>query len=358
MITWDGELLHEIAQALLQYYAAKSRQLPWRETTDPYKIWVSEVMLQQTRVETVIPYFKRFITRFPDIHSLSQATDDEVVKYWEGLGYYSRVRRLHEAVREVDETYGGSVPSEFTSFRLLPGVGDYTAGAVLSIAYGKDTVAVDGNAMRVFSRVYCVNEDVASANAKRIVTKMVQEILPPGYAGQFNQAVMDLGATICTRSRPKCESCPIHAMCCANVSATQDRYPVKKPKKATPTLFYHAFLIHNDDRILVRQRPKKGLLGRLWELPNLPCEGTSIVDEESIYHDAMMAFSIKIDRPVVYLGEYEHAFSHVKWHMQLHEICVSSDECASDCRFVSPNERSSMTFGTIFNRMMQEFISF
>ncbi len=357
MVTRDGELLHEIAQALLQYYAAKSRQLPWRDTSDPYRIWVSEVMLQQTRVETVIPYFQRFITRFPDVHTLSQANDDEVIKYWEGLGYYSRIRRLHEAVREVDETYGGIIPSEFASFRVLPGVGDYTAGAVLSIAYGKDTVAVDGNAMRVFSRVYCINEDVASANAKRKITKKVQEILPSGYAGQFNQAVMDLGATICTRSKPKCDACPIHALCCANISATQDRYPVKKPKKVVPTLLYHAFLIRYDNRILVRQRPKKGLLAGLWELPNLACEEVAMIDEDAICDDAMMAFSVKTDTPVVYLGEYEHAFSHVKWRMYLHAMRASSDECASGCRFVSPNERSFMTFGTIFNRMMQETIS-
>ena len=348
--------MHEIADALLQWYKDTRRKLPWRETSDPYKVWVSEVMLQQTRVETVIPYFDRFITRFPDVSALSQATMDEVLKYWEGLGYYSRVRRLYEAVREVEEKYDGVIPYSYQEFRELPGVGDYTAGAVLSIAYGKDTAAVDGNVLRVFSRLFGIGDDIGSVSGKRTITQKVQGVLPAGQAGEFNQAVMDLGARVCVRSHPRCGECPLADFCVANQTGTSANYPVKKQKRTVPELAFSAFFIYHDDRICVRQRPAKGLLAGLWELPYKPYEEALVLDADTAVRDVRNEFHIMAAEPAVYIGEYIHAFSHIRWRMQLFSIQASSEASSAGCRFVSPMERRSLTFGTIFNRMMDDAI--
>ncbi|MBX6396450.1 MAG: A/G-specific adenine glycosylase, partial [Alicyclobacillaceae bacterium] len=199
-----------VGRALVAWYVRERRDLPWRDTKDPYRIWVSEVMLQQTRVETVIPYYDRFIRRFPSVEYLADAPEEEVLKYWEGLGYYSRARNLHRGAKVVMERFGGRIPDDPEVIREIPGIGRYTAGAILSIAYDRDVAAVDGNMLRVFSRLFLIDEPVDKPAGRRKVESLAEAAIPPGYGGEFNQAVMDLGARLCVPRSPKCGSCPLY----------------------------------------------------------------------------------------------------------------------------------------------------
>ncbi len=353
--------MHEVAQALLAWYEQTKRSLPWRETKDPYRIWVSEIMLQQTRVETVIPYYQRFMQRFPDLAALSVASQDEVVKYWEGLGYYSRVRRLHDAVKEVEAEYGGVVPNDQETFRSLPGVGDYTAGAVMSIAYDVDAIAVDGNVLRVFSRLFAVNKEITSQAAKKQIAAHVQDVLPSGQAGAFNQAIMDLGSAGCVRAKPRCSSCPLTAFCHAYAQDSAARFPVKKPKKTIPTHVFYVYLLQNENKIAVRQRPQEGLLAGLWELPYTSVPNK--VENDDFFTDSDQAkatlgavFPHLNVHAIDYSGQFDHVFSHLKWQMHLFRAHVSETSKSESLQFVSPQERNQLTFGTIFTKMMKRYL--
>ncbi|WP_248929734.1 A/G-specific adenine glycosylase [Paenibacillus hamazuiensis] len=258
---------------LLAWYRRHHRDLPWRRSRNPYHIWVSEIMLQQTRVETVIPYFERFIERFPTVEALALAPEDDVLKLWEGLGYYSRARNLQAAVREVHERYGGVVPSEKTEIASLKGVGPYTSGAILSIAYNKPEPAVDGNVMRVLSRYFLIEEDIMKPGTRTLMEKLAKELIPEGAAGDFNQAIMELGATVCTPRSPYCLTCPVRLGCTGHAEGREESLPVKKkakpprPEKRVVALVEGAGELAG--RILIRQRPQEGLLARMWELPHV-----------------------------------------------------------------------------------------
>ncbi|WP_339060191.1 A/G-specific adenine glycosylase [Tepidibacillus marianensis] len=215
---------------LLQWYQEQKRDLPWRKVRDPYQIWVSEIMLQQTKVETAIPYFEKFIQQFPTLHDLAVAKEEEVLKAWEGLGYYSRARNLHQGVKEVNEKYGGEVPKLKEQILTVPGIGPYTAGAILSIAYGKTEPAVDGNVLRVFSRLFNSFEDVMKAKTKKSIEKEVAHLIPSDAASDFNQSIMELGATVCIPRSPKCSICPISYFCEARREGTQNLLPIKNKK--------------------------------------------------------------------------------------------------------------------------------
>ena len=257
-------------QALIQWYLEEKRDLPWRREKDPYKIWVSEIMLQQTRVDTVIPYFNRFIEKYPTIKALAEADEQEVLKMWEGLGYYSRVKNLHQAVREVQKNYGGIVPEKKEEFSQLKGVGPYTTGAVLSIAYGKPIPAVDGNVMRVFSRIFNIHDDISKSKTRKLFEELTTVVISHEDPGSFNQAIMDLGATICTPKNPACLLCPVREFCQAYHEGTQHDLPVKsKQKKGKTVRYVTAVLIDQEGNVAIRQRPDEGLLASLWEFPNV-----------------------------------------------------------------------------------------
>lgn len=253
----------QIARALLAHFDAHRRSMPWREVSDPYAIWVSEVMLQQTRVDTVIPYWERWLDRFPTVDHLAEAELDEVLKEWEGLGYYSRARNLHRAARMVRERFDGRVPDDVESLRTLPGVGEYTAGAVASIAYGVAAPAVDGNVRRVLARLYDLESPTAAGLRDRAAA-----LIPGRRAGDFNQALMELGATICTPRSPACNACPLAPWCEARRLGVQELRPLPRAKKPVPEETVRtAVVVRPDGALLLVRRPEDGLLGGLWELP-------------------------------------------------------------------------------------------
>ncbi|MBV6717089.1 A/G-specific adenine glycosylase [Paenibacillus chitinolyticus] len=258
---------------LLAWYLIHRRDLPWRRSRNPYYIWISEVMLQQTRVDTVIPYFHRFVDLFPTVEALAVAPEDEVLKAWEGLGYYSRARNLQQAVREVHERYGGIVPDTKEDISSLRGVGPYTSGAILSIAYNKPEPAVDGNVMRVLSRYFLIEDDIAKPAARVGMERLARDLIPEGSAGDFNQALMELGAMVCTPRSPQCLTCPVMDHCSGRLAGREETLPVKsKAKPPKPERRLVALIEgegENAGRILIRQRPQEGLLARMWELPHV-----------------------------------------------------------------------------------------
>lgn len=303
----------EIQSNLLNWYQENKRDLPWRKSKDPYKVWVSEIMLQQTKVATVIPYYDRFMETFPTLQDLADADEQKVLKMWEGLGYYSRARNLHRAVKEVRDVYHGKVPDEPEQFGKLRGVGPYTKGAVLSIAFNKKIPAVDGNVMRVFSRWFTIYDDIARSKTRKKMEQYAMELIPEKAPGDFNQALMDLGATICTPTSPSCLFCPVQQSCQAFHEGVQDELPVKKKEKA-PTPRDILFLaIEIEDGLLLEKRPNRGLLAGLWSLPTIewnPNEDMKVKVEEYC-RVFQTPFAIRE------IGNLEHVFSHRHWKIKL-----------------------------------------
>lgn len=289
---------------LVEWFLREQRQLPWRETKNPYHIWISEIMLQQTRVDTVIPYYNRFTDRFPTPHDLAAAEQSEVLKYWEGLGYYSRVKNLQIAVQEVVEKYGGIVPDEKEIFESLRGVGPYTTGAVLSIAYGQAEPAVDGNVMRVLSRVLGIYEDIAAPKTRKLFETAVHELIDPLDPSSFNQGLMELGAIVCTPKSPMCGLCPVNDVCFAYERNAQSELPVKTKKGKTQTIQYDALVYEEAGKIAVEQRPDTGLLAGMWQYPLV--ESTEIA-------------------PGTYVGKMKHIFSHRIWEVSIYRVATQPE---------------------------------
>jgi A/G-specific adenine glycosylase len=252
---------------LLDWYDDNKRSMPWRETDDPYRIWVSEIMLQQTRVDTVRDYYPRFLEAFPTVEALAAADRDEVLKYWEGLGFYARARHLHEAAQTVVDEHDGTLPDTMDAIRDLKGIGPYTAAAVLSIAHDKPHAVLDGNVTRVLTRVFAVEEDATTTSAQRELRRLANDLLRPDRAGDFNQAMMELGALVCTPSTPLCDRCPLQNVCRAHEAGTEEDYPITPESEPVPHHDIAVGLVFDDDQLLIQRRPDEGLLGGLWEFP-------------------------------------------------------------------------------------------
>jgi A/G-specific adenine glycosylase len=252
---------------LLAWYRKNRREMPWRETRDPYRILLSEFMLQQTQVDTVVPYYHRFCERFPDVHALADAPGEEVLRLWEGLGYYARARNLHRAAASISRDCGGRVPDSYDELRALPGFGPYTTAAVLSIAYDRPHAVVDGNVIRVLSRWLGIEDDVTETRTKRRIQSAADQLLDESAPGDYNQALMELGATVCTPKSPVCGACPVARSCVARREASVDRIPRKASAKARPHHVIAAAVILHGGAVLLGRRPDHGLLGGLWELP-------------------------------------------------------------------------------------------
>lgn len=265
--------MNRLASKLLTWYHANKRTLPWRGHPSAYAVWVSEIMLQQTRVEAVIPYFEKWMRSFPTVQSLANASERDVLNAWEGLGYYSRARNLHKAAKILVDQYGGKIPQDPDELRELPGIGRYTLGAIASIAFGMDVSALDGNIRRVYARIFDVEVPVDSSAGEKILWELAEENLPKGHAGDYNQALMDLGATICVPKNPRCLICPLMRHCKARQNGTQNQRPVKTPKKDVPHYVHAAAVIIQRGRVLLSQRPSEGLLGGMWEFPNGRVDG-------------------------------------------------------------------------------------
>lgn len=311
-------------KALLDWYALEKRDLPWRRTSNPYYIWVSEVMLQQTRVDTVIPYYERFIEKYPTMNELAEAEEDELLKMWEGLGYYSRARNLQSGVREVIETYGGKVPENRKEISTLKGVGPYTAGAVLSIAFGLPEHAVDGNVMRVLSRIVLIEEDITVPKTKRIFERVVMDLIDKEDPSSFNQGLMELGATICT-PKPNCLLCPVRDYCEAFYEGKQEDLPVRTRKKKGKTIPVASFAIQNEQgKWLLRQRPEKGLLANLWEFPMI-----ELNTKKSATETLFEQYKIKVTSKKEFKS-FKHIFTHLTWDVKSYLATISSSEGFSD----------------------------
>lgn len=315
--------LSPIAALLLRWYDQNARVLPWRSRPEPYRVWLSEIMLQQTRVETVLPYFERFLAALPDIKSLAQAKEETLLKLWEGLGYYSRVRNLQKAARIVVNEHGGVLPASFNALRALPGFGDYTAGSVGSIAFGLRVPAVDGNVLRVISRVTKNTGDISEPAVKKRITQEVAEVLPDERVGDFNQALMELGATVCLpNGAPRCDACPLAALCLAHLENLTGQIPVKKPRKPRTVLERTILVVVCDGRLALQKRPAKGLLAGMWELPGL--DGALSCAQ---CLDAVKSMGIDAVR-ISPLPDAKHIFSHVEWHMRGYLIKAASCSCS------------------------------
>ncbi|MEC7640525.1 MAG: A/G-specific adenine glycosylase [Nitrospinota bacterium] len=257
----------KISASLLRWFRKNQRDLPWRKTKDPYLIWVSEIMLQQTQVKTVIPYFQRWAKSFPSVNALARASEAQVLKLWEGMGYYSRARNLQKAAKIVNEEYGGKVPNTFESISKLPGIGRYTTGAILSIAYDQAVPVLDGNVKRVLARLFCLRENGASSASQGRLLKTAETLLPKKNAGDFNQALMELGATVCTNKNPSCHLCPVKNLCRAQIENRQQAFPPKKAAIPAKKIEVSAAVIRRGGKVFIQQRPHNRLMGGLWEFP-------------------------------------------------------------------------------------------
>jgi len=265
--------LAPLHDALIDWFKHNKEDLPWRQTDDPYRIWLSEIMLQQTQIATVLPYYARFLERFPTVEALAAAPLDDVLKLWEGLGYYSRARNLHRAARMVVEEFGGEFPRTLEGLRTLPGVGPYTAGAVGSIAFGLDVPVLDGNVIRVLARLFNIEDDVRQAGTKRRLWKLAGEIVPAGRAAAWNEGLMELGQRVCVPRSPRCDVCPVRDFCEARALGVQEQRPIRSQKARTPHYDVTAGVIRDGDgHILIAQRKLDAMLGGLWEFPGGKCD--------------------------------------------------------------------------------------
>ncbi len=265
--------LPPISKTLLPWYQKNKRPLPWRETKDPYKIWVSEIMLQQTQVKTVIPYYHRWLEKFPDISSLSRAPFDSVVKLWEGLGYYRRARNLHETAQIIAKEHGGKFPSDAETVYSLPGIGKYTGGAILSIAFGKPAPILDGNVARILSRLFAISDPVDTGQGQKKLWELAEKLLPKKNPGDFNQSMMELGATLCLPQESACLICPVSRLCKAHQTGKEESYPQKSRKMEIKKVRAACAIVRKNGRVLITQRPDNGLWAQLWEFPTFRLSG-------------------------------------------------------------------------------------
>lgn len=335
-----------IRSSLLAWYHRHKRNLPWRDETDPYRIWISEVMLQQTQVATVIPYYHRFLERFPTLTDLADASLEAVLKAWEGLGYYARARNLHRAARELVERHGGHFPTTYAGLRPLPGFGEYTAGAVASIAFGEAVPAVDGNVKRVLARLFALGEDVSRGQAARQLREIAAALVDPAAPGDWTQALMELGATVCLPQTPKCLLCPLNELCQARLLGLERALPLKPVKKALPHFDVVAAVLRENGRLLIAQRPPEGMLGGLWEFPGGKVEAGETLPEalrREIREE--LGLEIAVDEPIVTV---KHSYTHFKitLHALACRLLAGQPEPlgVADWRWVTPAELDAFPF--------------
>ncbi len=312
--------LKRIPGPLLAWFRARARSLPWRDDPRPYYVWVSEIMLQQTRVAAVMPYFTRFIAALPDVRALAAVDDDALMKLWEGLGYYSRARNLKKAAGLITERHGGVIPKRFDELLALPGIGRYTAGAISSIAYGERVPAVDGNVLRVVARLTASREDILRDKTKRAVEGALSAVMPE-ESGEFNQAMMELGALVCLPRGPRCAECPLAPHCRAHSEGLEGELPVKAAKKARRVEARTVLLIERDGRFAIARRPRRGLLAGLWELPNLPDEKNR---QEILALCKEAGLSVKSVHP---MKAARHIFTHIEWHLSGWHVRLEKAQC-------------------------------
>ena len=334
-VVFPNENLRQMAEPLIEWYQKQKRDLPWRKDITAYKVWVSEIMLQQTRVEAVKPYYARFLNAFPTIRDLAEAEEDTLLKMWEGLGYYNRVRNMQKAAQQVMIDYDGEFPSTYEEIRSLTGIGNYTAGAISSFAFGIPKPAVDGNVLRVISRLTASYEDIMKATVRERVEEKLEEIIPTDRASGFNQGLIELGAIVCVpNGAPKCSECPLAHLCKAHEQGVELELPVKSKAKERRIEKKTVFIFQDGDHVAIKKRPSKGLLAGLYELPNV--EGHFSEEEVLEYSKQIGLSPLRIQK----LEDGKHIFSHVEWDMIGYRIRVDELEnsCTERMLFVHPEE--------------------
>jgi A/G-specific adenine glycosylase len=339
--------IERIQRRLLDWFEKNGRDLPWRRTRDPYAIWVSEIMLQQTQVATVIPYYKKFLKSFPSIRHLAIAHLSEVLKAWEGLGYYSRARNLHRASKIILNHFKGRIPDHLTDLLNLPGIGKYTAGAILSMVYNKEAPILDGNVKRVLSRLFAVPGDPKKTEG--LLWKISESLIPKGRSNSFNQAIMDLGAIICTPKDPLCHHCPLHRYCKAKASGNPGRYPSRAVKKTIPHIESISGVILNNGKVLLNQRPPKGLLGGLWEFPNWRNEESGRPRLRLRNHiKKEMGMNVEVKG---FVGTFHQSFSHFK--LTLHVFNCGATEGRGEGKWVAIKNLDQFAMSRIHRRIAE-----
>ena len=328
----NEERLSRAVKPLIAWFDGNRRELPWRRDASPYHVWISEIMLQQTRIEAVLPYYTRFIRELPDVEALAACDDERLMKLWQGLGYYSRARNLKRAAEIVVSAYHGVLPKDAEELKKLPGIGDYTAGAIASIACGKPAPAVDGNVLRVLSRLLAFDDDVLKPETKKGVTRLLEKVYPEGEeAAKLTQGLMELGEVICLpNAAPICDACPWQTLCAAHTDGRERDFPVRSPKKARRVEYLCVVVAENNGRFALRKRPPSGLLAGLWELPNFPVKKDEN-DLESVVKQN--GFTYESAFPCADAG---HIFTHVEWHMR--GIRLENAAGSADLDWCTPEE--------------------
>ena len=326
-------------RSVLSWYDAGHRDLPWRHTKDAYRIWISEIMLQQTRAETVVSYYERFLARYPDVYALAGAPEEELLKAWEGLGYYSRARSLQKAAKLIVSQHGGELPADLEKLRALPGIGDYTSGAIASIAFGIPAAAVDGNVERVVCRYFALSEEMGSPKSRRMIHDLTQELVPPDRPGAFANAMMEMGATMCTPKSPACLLCPVRENCKGHARGIAANLPVKPRKNAQRVEMRCVMLVFCQNRVLTVLR-KERLLGGLSVFPDAAGE---LSPSQMCAALSQLGVSAAYDAR---LGHARHVFTHLIWEMEIHAFAAESLADVPDGRWVSADELAALPMPT------------
>ena len=364
---WKTEKIADFRTKLLAWYDENKRDLPWRRTNDPYKIWVSEIMLQQTRVDTVIPYYERFLDWFPTVTDLALAQEDTLLKAWEGLGYYSRVRNMQTAAQQVMADFDGDFPNTYKEIASLKGIGPYTAGAISSIAFNLPEPAVDGNVMRVLARLFEVNLDIGIASNRKVFQKMMEILIDPDRPGDFNQALMDLGSDIEAPVNPRPEDSPVREFSAAYQHGTMDIYPIKAPKKKPTPLNFEAFLIRNEkNEFLLEKKDSTGLLSGFWSFPLLRSDRKSdfkgqVSESEDLSNQRYIfesSYLTGIEWEAQGFSPVIHIFSHQKWTIQMNEGIVKGNANVDleNCRWVAISDFASYPFAKPQQKMWETYL--
>lgn len=367
---WEEKKIASFRRTLLAWYDQEKRDLPWRRTQNPYKIWVSEIMLQQTQVVTVIPYYERFLDRFPTVADLASAPEEKLLKAWEGLGYYSRVRNMQKAAQQVMTDYGGQFPSDYDGIASLKGIGPYTAGAIASIAFNLPEPAVDGNVMRVMARLFEVDYDIGDPKNRKIFQAIMESLIDPDRPGDFNQALMDLGTDIESAKNPRPDESPIRFFSAAYLNGTMDKYPIKLPKKKPKPLQIQAFVIRNSHGDFLLEKNTEGrLLAGFWSFPLL--ETDFIGQQLDLFEDNSGAVMELLSQKTLFEQNYnlrptwldtafipvKHTFSHQKWTVELTEGWVDKDTLATgkELTWVSAEEFDQYPMATPQKKMVETY---
>ncbi len=373
IIMWEDEKIASFREKLLAWYDANKRDLPWRRTQDPYKIWISEIMLQQTRVDTVIPYYERFLEWFPTIEDLANAQEEKLLKAWEGLGYYSRVRNMQKAAQQMMENHGGVFPSSYEEISKLKGIGPYTAGAIASIAFGLPEPAVDGNVMRVLARLFEVDYDIGVPTNRKIFQAMMEILIDPDRPGDFNQALMDLGSDIEAPVNPKPEDSPVKDFSAAYKNGTMDCYPIKAPKKKPVPVYLNALVVQNaKGQFLLEKNESEKLLAGFWHFPLIEVDEFSKNEELNLFNQVAepsiqlgpspqesfeQDYDLEVEWQDSHFEEVKHVFSHRKWHVRIlsGQVVDSKEYSDKEVVWLTPEEFDLYPLAKPQQKIWQEY---